>query len=71
MKFSTVLPFLLFLSGIVIFLIQLWFQVWGPELFIKIMITNGAFFIISLVLSFLIKEKRASDRMNKSGSGLD
>ena len=70
MKLATLISLLLFLSGAALFLIQLWFQPWGGELFSKLLLTNGILFGISLVAAFLIKENKASQKLNDDG-GLD
>lgn len=70
MKLPTLVSFGFFLIGMLVFLAQLWFQVFSPEMLVKIMITDGAFFVISIVVAFLIKENRETDKINK-GSGLD
>ncbi|MDP9128200.1 MAG: hypothetical protein M3N08_08085 [Pseudomonadota bacterium] len=70
MKLSTLICFLLFLAGVSLFLAQMWFQLWTPDLFFKIIVTDAALFVIGCVTAFLIKENRASDRTNK-GNSLD
>jgi hypothetical protein len=70
MKSSTILCFLLFLAGITMGLLQLWFRIWSNETFFKIIVTDGAFFAISFVWAFLVKESRASEKI-KGGNSLD
>ncbi|MGD0640549.1 MAG: hypothetical protein ABSC22_07360 [Roseiarcus sp.] len=59
------LGFGLFLAGVLLGLAQLWFQVWTPETFLKIAITDGALLAIVLVWNFVVREKRDFDRIRK------
>ena len=70
MKTSSAICFLLFLAGVVVFLVQLWFQPWSADLFVKILITDGVLFIVAFVVNFLIRENKQSEKIN-NGSGLD
>ncbi len=70
MKPSTLICFALFLAGVIISLAQLWFFIWPVDLFFKIIVTNGALFVVSLVFVFLIKENKQTEKIHK-GSGLD
>jgi hypothetical protein len=45
-----------FVLGIVLGLIQLWFEPWNIALFIKLEITLGALFLINLAVGFTRKE---------------
>ncbi len=71
MKISTAICFALFLGGVLAFLSQMWFHTWPPELFLKIIITDGAFFVVSFIYVFLIKESRQSDKIKHGNSSLD
>jgi len=46
----------IFIAAIAFALVQLWFAVWDAEVFIKLEITLGAFFLIAVVLWFTRKE---------------
>ena len=70
MKASTLICFLLFLAGVALFLLQLWFQPWGAEIFFKMIVTDGVLFGVSLVAAFLIGEGKASKKLN-GGNELD
>ena len=70
MKLSTVLCFLLFVGGVIVSLIQLWFQFWNADMFLKIIMTDGALLVVSFVLAFLIKENKESAKI-RSGNSLD
>jgi hypothetical protein len=69
MKLSTLASTGLFVLGALIMLTQLWFSLWSPETFNKVIITVSVLFIVSIVLSFVFKE--AADTQNlKSGKDL-
>ncbi len=52
------LGFGLFLVGALLGLAQLWLEVWTPETFFKIMVTDGAALAIVVVWNFVVREKR-------------
>jgi uncharacterized membrane protein YcjF (UPF0283 family) len=56
MKYGVLVSALLFIAGILIMLLQLWFSPWSQQVFMKIMITVAAFFVISIVVAFVNKE---------------
>ncbi len=56
MKAPIAISFTLFLLGVLLFLAQLWAQPFGAELFSKLILTDGALFVVSLVAAFLIRE---------------
>ncbi|MES2353009.1 MAG: hypothetical protein V4568_01200 [Pseudomonadota bacterium] len=70
MKLSVVISLALFLLGVLLFLIQMWFTPWSTELFIKLLVTVGAALVIVLVFSFVNKEYRESKNLKK-GARLD
>jgi hypothetical protein len=70
MTISTIICLVLFLLGMVLGLVQLWINLWNAELFLKIIVTDGALFVISFVVGFLVKEHKENEKINK-GSGLD
>ena len=70
MKTSSTICFALFLAGVAVFLAQLWFSLWGPDLFVKILLTDGILFLVAFVVNFLLRENRQSEKIN-NGSGLD
>lgn len=71
MKFSSTLCFLLFLLGIVLGLAQLWAHAFSDEVFFKLIVTDGAFFVVCFVWAFLVKENRESEKIHGSKNGLD
>ena len=70
MKTTITLGTFLFALGMLLGLIQLWFTPWSMEIFSKLEITIGAFFIIVLVVWFVTKEFK-EDKVNRSGHDLD
>ena len=56
--------FLLFFAGALALLAQLWFAPFEREIFVKLMITDGVALLILAVAYFVIREKRANDRLN-------
>ncbi len=70
MKILTALCFLLFLAGVLLFLAQLWFHIFAPDIFVKIGITDAALLAIVFILNFLIKENKQTDKINE-GHKLD
>ena len=65
MNTSNKVAVVLFVLGIVVGLIQLWFVPWSPPFFIKLELTLGAFLLITLVLGFLANESKASKALRR------
>ena len=63
MNFAGIAAFALFLIGAGLFLAQLWLQPWSPDLFLKLTATDGVLFAIALVVAFLLRERRESERL--------
>ncbi len=70
MKTSTTLGVALFVAGMIVALLQLWFIPWAPETFIKIELTLGAILLVVLVVGFVLREYR-EDSETRSGRRLD
>lgn len=70
MKLPSFICFLFLCIGIVLGLIELWFQLWSHEIFFKVIITDGALFVLSFVFVFLVRENKASEKITK-GNSLD
>jgi hypothetical protein len=68
MKYSTFLCFLLFLAGVVLGLVQLWFMPWSNETFFKLIVTDIALFIVSLIAVFLIRDNKESKKITGENS---
>ncbi len=59
------LAFGLFLIGIALGLAQLWGQVFAPETFLKLAITDGALFVVVVAWMVIVRERRESERLRK------
>jgi hypothetical protein len=60
----------LFVTGVLLALIQLWFTPWSPEMLFKVEMTVGALFLIVVVVCFVVKEY-GEDKTTRSGDRLD
>jgi uncharacterized transporter YbjL len=65
MNISNKIAAMLFVLGIAIGLIQLWFAPWSPPFFIKLELTLAAFLVIALVLGFLANESKTSKALRR------
>lgn len=65
MKLGSIINIGLFIVAALLFLIQLWFSVWSPDVFIKILITMVVLLGVSLVLTFLMKEADETKRIKE------
>ena len=70
MKTCIGLGTLLFVVGVILGLLQLWFAPLSAEIFLKIEMTIAAIFLVVLVVSFVVK-KYAENKATKSGDRLD
>ncbi|THD47212.1 MAG: hypothetical protein E7774_04990 [Bradyrhizobium sp.] len=57
--------FALFLAGIALGLAQLWGQIFTPETFLKLAITDGALFVVVVAWMVIVRERRDSERLRK------
>jgi uncharacterized membrane protein len=55
----------LFLIGVALGLAQLWGQVFAPETFLKLAITDGALFVVVVAWMVIVRERRESERLRK------
>jgi len=67
MKIASFTALLLFVSGIILILIQMWFMPFETKLFLKILFTIGLLFIIVLITALVIKEYFEEKSMQDSG----
>ena len=56
--------FALLLVGAAVFLAQLWFQLWSPKTFFKLLATDGVLLALTIVGAFIVRERRASDQIS-------
>ncbi len=61
---TSVFCFALFLAGALTYLVQLWHEPWSYRIFDKIILTEGALFLIAFGANFLVREGRVSDSVN-------
>ena len=54
----------LFVAGIAVALVQLWFLVWSVEVFFKLEVTLGGLFLIAIALWFTRKEYKDFKRQH-------
>ncbi len=66
MRILNIVCYLLFVAGVVAFLTEMWFHVWGPDMFAKLVMSDAGLFVMLFVLSFLLREKKESDKINDS-----
>ena len=59
-----------FVAGVAVALAQLWLGVFTPEVFVKLEITLGSFFVVLVVVWFMRKEYR-DYRRQQNHTGLD
>jgi hypothetical protein len=63
MNAAGVVAFALFLIGAALFLAQLWLQPWSPDTFLKLAATDGVLLGVAVVVAFLARERRESERL--------
>lgn len=67
MKYGSIVCTILFVLGVALSLIQMWFSPLDTLLFWKLLITIGAFFIVALGISLVFKEYLSEKEMKKKG----
>ena len=67
MKYGSVVCTILFVLEVLLFLVQMWFSLLDLELFWKMFITIGAFFIVALGITLVFKEYLSEKEMKKKG----
>ena len=67
MKGGAIICTALFVSAVLLSLVQMWFSPIAAELFWKLLITIGAFFIIALGITLVAKEYLSEKEMKKKG----
>jgi hypothetical protein len=67
MKYGSIVCTLLFVLGVVLSLVQMWFAPFTPELFWKLLITIGSFFVIALGITLVFKEYLSEKEMKDKG----
>ena len=67
MKYGSIICTLLFVLGVILSLVQLWLEPMSAELFWKMMLTIGAFFVVALAITLVFKEYLSEKEMKKKG----
>jgi hypothetical protein len=62
---AAAIAFGLFILGVAGGLAQLWLQMWSPDVFLKLAITDGALIVVALAWHFVAGERRASERLSR------
>jgi Mn2+/Fe2+ NRAMP family transporter len=65
MSAPATIAFGLFFIGVALGLAQLWGQIFAPETFFKLAITDGALFVVVIAWMVVVRERRDSDRLRK------
>jgi len=67
MKGGAIICTVLFVLAVLLSLVQMWFSLMEVELFWKLLITLGAFFIIALGITLVAKEYLSEKELKKKG----
>lgn len=67
MKGGAIICTILFVFAVLLSLMQMWFSPIETELFWKLLITIGAFFIIALGITLVLREYLSEKEMKKKG----
>lgn len=70
MNILIIIGTVLFVVGVLIGVVQLWFAPWSLAIFYKLELTVGALFLIVIVICFVIRESNA-EKSNRDGGRLD
>jgi hypothetical protein len=70
MKIGIAIEAGLFVLGVLLGIVELWFAPWTPQFFIKLEITIGALFAVVGVIWFAAREFR-ENKITQSGERLD
>lgn len=67
MKYGFIICTLLFVAGVVLCLVQLWFSPMEAALFMKLLLTIGALLVVALVITLVAREYLGEKDMKKNG----
>lgn len=67
MKYGSIICTALFVLGVALSLVQLWFAPLSAELFFKLIVTIGAFFVVALGITLVLREYVSDKEMKKKG----
>lgn len=63
MKYGSIVCTVLFVIGVLLSIIQMWFAPFDSGLFWKLLITISAFFVVSLAITLVFKEYLSEKEM--------
>ncbi len=67
MKYGSIICTILFVLGVALSLVQMWFGFFEADLFFKLIATIGAFFVVALGITLVFKEYLSEKEMKKKG----
>lgn len=67
MKYGSIVCTALFVLGVILSLVQMWFEPLDSQLFWKLIVTISAFFLIALGITLVFKEYLSEKEMKKKG----
>ena len=67
MKYGSIICTGLFVLGVALSLVHLWLTPLSPELFFKLIVTIGAFFVVALGITLVCREYVSDKEMKKKG----
>ena len=67
MKYGSIVCTALFVLGVFLCLVQIWLAPFGHEIFIKLLFTIGALFVVALAITLVTREYFSEKEMKKKG----
>lgn len=67
MKYGSIVCTLLFILSVILAVVQMWFDIMADDIFWKIQLTLGGFFIIALGVTLVFKEYLSEKELKKKG----
>ncbi|MCK5898560.1 MAG: hypothetical protein KAG06_05765 [Methylococcales bacterium] len=67
MKYGSIVCTFLFILGVFLSLLQMWFSPFDAEIFFKLLVTIAGFFIIALGITLVFKEYLSEKEMKDKG----
>lgn len=67
MRTGAIICLVIFITWVIIALLQLWFDLLSGEIFLKLTITAGALFVVVLGISLVVREYIDEKKMKDDG----
>jgi hypothetical protein len=67
MRAGAIICLVIFITWVIIALLQLWFDLLSGEIFLKLTITAGALFVVVLGISLVVREYIDEKKMKDDG----